>query len=131
MNDYITLGLRDGLYKKYRTVAKWQPAIEVPASERVTLLGELDATYGEGVKMTWEGEIIAYNSPVTGFGTPDDLVELLTSKNELFFEDHFGNKCYVRPFGKIEPRYFHNVWDAPSNKAFVNIRLVKSGEYVE
>jgi hypothetical protein len=129
MNDFIILCIKDGTQKKYRTPGnKWNPSVEPFASHRFTLLGELDATYGNGEKKTWEGEIIADNSPDTGFGTPSDLLATLTSKSELFLQDHLGDQYYVRAFGKFTPRYLHNVWDAPSNKAFIPVILVKSGD---
>jgi len=131
MNDYIILGVRNGTQKKYRTPGdKWAPSVEPFGSYRFTLLGELDATYGNGAVTSWEGEIIAYNSPQDGYGTHSDLMATLTSKSELFFQDHYGVQHYVRAFGKFTPRYLHNVWDAASNQSYTPVTLVKSGDVI-
>ncbi len=128
MNDYIILCIRGGTQLKYRTPAdKWLPISTPLASHRFTLLGALDTTYGASTMKSWEGEIIAYNA-LTGFGTPAQLMTVLTSKSELFFQDHFGATQYVRAFGSFTPRYLNPVWDSASNKAYIPVQLIKSGD---
>ena len=129
MNDYIILCVRGGTHKKYRTPAdKWLPISTPPASHRFTLLGVLDTTYGASTMKSWEGELIAYNTPATGFGTPTELMTVLTSKAELYFQDHFGAQQYVRAFGSFVARYLNPVWDSASNKAYIPVQLIKSGD---
>ena len=64
MNNYITL---DG--QKYKTNGKaWTPATTKAGSVRLNLDGTLDATYGAGTLLRWEGEIKVRVTIEAGFG---------------------------------------------------------------
>ena len=68
--DYIVL---DGL--KYRTLAKqWKPQVNKPATARVTLQGEIEATFGVTNILKWQGIIIA---PVTMATRPSNLIAIV------------------------------------------------------
>ena len=72
MNNYIVL---DG--NKYKTNAKnWTPAPQKAGSVRLNLDGTLDATYGSGTLLRWEGEIMVPVTAAAGWGT---IAQLRTS----------------------------------------------------
>ncbi len=76
MNNYITL---DG--QKYKTNGKtWTPVPTKAGSVRLNLDGTLDATYGSGTLLRWEGEIKVRVTTETGFGTIDQLRTSLQKK---------------------------------------------------
>lgn len=123
MNNYITL---DG--KKYATnAANWQPVYQKPHTERRTLTGALDITYGPATIFAWEGEI---NAPVTprdvDWGTIGDLRTTLAKKQAVFLTDHGGDTYHVHCLGDNEERTLMNVWDSELNVFYVKVRLVKS-----
>jgi hypothetical protein len=121
MNNYITL---DG--KRYATRAdNWFIVENKPHTERYTLFGEVDITYGVSSPTAWEGEIIA---PVTpkGFawGDIDNLLVTLRKKEAVSFYDHHGTSGQVHCLGSLEKRSLMNVWDDPQNVFYVSVRLV-------
>lgn len=123
MNDYIEL---DG--KKFATNAKtWRPVRSNPASERRTLAGALDITYGPGEIFSWEGEI---HGPVTardtGWGTIADLRATIVKKTAVTMRDHYGLVYNVYCLGDFSERSLMNAWDNPANVFYVFVRLVKS-----
>lgn len=123
MNKYIIL---DG--KKYATNASnWKPVYSKPHTERRTLTGEIDITYGPSTLFAWEGEI---NAPVTprdiGWGTIEDLRTTLLKKQAVAMTDHRGGVYDVHCLGDFADRSLINVWDSAVNVFYVNVRLVKS-----
>lgn len=121
MNDYVTL---DGL--RYATVAEvWEPVMEKPHTERYTLLGQLDLTYGPAIPRAWEGEIIAPVTPrAENWGDIDDLAQTLAKKEAVSFTDHDGNQGMVHCLGSHRRRSLLNRWDDPQNQFYVEVRLV-------
>ncbi len=123
MNDYIEL---DG--KKYATNAKtWHPVRSNPATERRTLTGSLDITYGPGEIFSWEGEIHGPVIPRDGtWGSITDLRASIVKKSALTMRDHYGEVYNVYCLGDFPERSLMNVWDNPANVFYVFVRLVKS-----
>jgi hypothetical protein len=123
MNDYLTL---DG--KRYKTKAdSWKPVYGKPHTERRTLTGALDITYGPGTIFAWEGEIIA---PVTAqgteWGTVANLRTSLAKKQAVSMTDHYGQTYNVHCLGPHEERSLVNVWDSAVNVFYISVRLVRS-----
>ena len=122
MNNYITL---DG-YKYATTADTWRPVIHKPHTERYTLTGQLDVTYGPSTPTAWEGEIVA---PVTarsfGWGTVNTLIATLAKKEAVNFFDHYGQTLYqVHCLGDQERRSLFPNWDDPHNVFYYLVRLV-------
>ena len=120
MNNYITL---DG--KRYTTVANWTPVTEKPYTERYTLSGALDITYGPATPTAWEGEIVAPVTPRSfAWGDIDDLMTALAKKESVTLYDHDGVSHTVHCLGSHERRSLINVWDDDQNVFYVTVRLV-------
>jgi hypothetical protein len=122
MNNYITL---DG--NKYATNAKgWKVINGKPGTERYTLLGALDVTYGPATPKCWEGEI---NGPVTaraaGWGTIVTLRTTLAKKQAVSYTDHYGTTVNVHCLGDFAERSLSTQWDGATNVIYVSVRLVK------
>jgi hypothetical protein len=122
MNDYITL---DG-YKYATNAKKWDEVKSKPATERYTLSGVLDITYGAAFPQAWEGEI---NAPVTaraeGWGTFTTLSATLAKKSGVVFVDHYGSSYTIHCLGELRPRSLFHRWDSVANIFYVFVRLVK------
>lgn len=122
MNDYITL---DGF--KYITPARnWTVVNGKPGTERYTLSGALDISYGPATPKSWVGEI---GGPVTaraaGWGTIADLRTTLAKKESVSLTDHVGTVYTVHCLGDFSERSLLNKWDSAVNTFYVSVRLVK------
>jgi len=122
MNNYIIL---DGY--KYATVANnWGYISQKPNSVRYTLSGQLDVTYGTAEPVFWEGEVAA---PVVArdvdWGTIETLRVTLAKKQGLSYTDHYGTEYVVHSVIDRKERSLMPNWDDPSNKIYVEVRLVK------
>lgn len=123
MNNFITL---DG--KKYATnAANWKPVYGKPHTERRTLTGAVDITYGPATIFAWEGEI---NAPViprdTDWGAISDLRITMAKKEAVAMTDHNGDTYDIHCLGEHDERSLMNVWDSAGNVFYVKVRLVKS-----
>lgn len=121
MNNYIVL---DG--KKYATGAtSWRPVNPKPHTERYTLLGALDLTYGAASPQAWEGDI---HAPVTArdtdWGTITDLTTTLAKKTSVTFIDHDAVSNTAHCLGTHERKSFMNKWDDNENVFLVSVRIV-------
>lgn len=121
MNNYITF---DTL-KYMAPHLKYAPIRNKPATERLTLSGASDVTYGPGVILEWTGEIIAPVTPnATGWGDIDDLRYSLEKRTALLLTDHYGNIVTVYAMGPHGETSFTPMWDAASNEFRVSVRFV-------
>jgi len=103
----------------------YAPIRSKPATERLTLSGASDVTYGAGVTLEWSGEIIAPVTPDdTGWGDIDDLRFSLEKRAALPLIDHYGVASTVYAMGPHGETAFHPVWDAGTNEFRVTVRFV-------
>lgn len=126
-NSYIIL---DGY--RYKALAKqWKPAIQRPATPRLTLLGDMEATFGTAALMKWEGLIRVSHgesSPGAADGTRDGniftLRATLKKRQALAFTDHYGTAyseaVLVGPFDEDS---LVNVWNSTANKYLVRVMI--------
>ncbi len=121
MNDYIVL---DG--NRYATNANnWMPIVEKPHTERYTLTGALDVTYGPSTPTAWEGEIVAPVTPRGGqWGSFNDLLDTLLKKEAVAFIDHNESEFTVHVLGEHNRRSAMNRWDDAQNVFYISVRLV-------
>lgn len=104
--NYIIL---DG--KRYATLQKaWEPGMMSPQTTRITLAGDLDATFGAANLFVWEGDIKADITPrAAEWGSPTDIETTLAKKQKLSFTDHYGVAHTVTVSGykkrSIQPDY--------------------------
>ena len=121
MNNYIVL---DG-YKYATHAGNWREEKTKPATERYTLTGVVDVTYGPATPHAWVGEIIAPNTArAAGWGTITELEATLAKKQAVSFTDHFGNLGSVHVLGPHTKRSLMNDWEADSNLYYIMVRLV-------
>jgi len=121
MNNYVTF---DTL--KYRAPhLAFGPIRSKPATERLTLSGASDVTYGPGVTLEWTGDLIAPVTPDdTGWGDIDDMRASLEKRTALPFIDHYNVASTVYAMGPHGETSFHPMWDAGTNEFRVSIRFV-------
>lgn len=126
-NSYIIL---DGY--RYKTLAKqWRPTTARPASPRLTLLGEMEATFGVGALKRWEGLISVPHGetaplPADGsqYGNIASLRDTLNKRSALAYVDHNGipyNEAVLT--GPFDEQSLVNVWDSTANKYFVRVQI--------
>lgn len=121
MNNYITF---DTLKYKAPHLA-YAPIRNKPATERLTLSGASDVTYGPGIVLAWIGDILAPVTPEdTGWGDIDDLRNSLDKREPLALIDHYNVAAIVYVMGPHTETSFVPVWDAASNEFRVSIRFV-------
>ena len=121
MNNYITF---DTL-KYMAPHLAYAPIRNKPATERLTLSGASDVTYGPGVTLEWVGEIIAPVTPEdTGWGDVDDLRYSLEKREPLALIDHYNVASVVYALGPHGEVSFVPMWDAASNEFRVTVRFV-------
>lgn len=121
MNNYITF---DTL-KYMAPHLAYAPIRNKPATERLTLSGASDVTYGPGVVLEWVGEIIAPVTPEgTGWGDVDDLRYSLEKREPLALIDHYNVASVVYALGPHGEVSFVPMWDAASNEFRVSVRFV-------
>lgn len=122
MNNYITL---DG--KKYKVPSKqWQPVTTKPNTVRMTLLGEVDVTFGGATITEWQGQIEGPVTPQDGsWGSISDLRATLAKRQEIAMIDHFGVACTVVCIGPFKEDSFMSAWDASSNHFNITARVIK------
>nr|MBN1228893.1 hypothetical protein [Anaerolineae bacterium] len=124
MNNYITLDS-----KKYMTSSKdWAPVWLKPATDRITLSGEMDVTYGPGLIVGYTGSIIApVTSPGTGWGTVSDLKTTLAKRTAVTFTAHDSSTAVnVHVLGPFNPASMSPMWDASSNEWHVPVRVLEA-----
>lgn len=123
MKNYIML---DG-YKYATNASNWRPVYAKPHTERRTLSGAIDITYGPVYISAWEGEI---NAPVTarevGWGTISQLRTTLEKRQAVTLVDHTEVTYNVHCLGEHIERSLLNVWDSADNVFYVSVRLVIS-----
>ncbi len=121
MNNYITF---DTLKYKAPHLA-YAPMRNKPATERLTLSGASDVTYGPGVILEWVGQLLAPVTPEdTGWGDIDDLRASLEKREALALIDHYNVASTVYALGPHDETSFTPVWDAASNEFRVTLRFV-------
>jgi hypothetical protein len=121
MNNYITL---DG--KKYKVPSKqWLPVTTKPNTVRLTLLGEVDVTFGSCVIKEYQGQI---EGPVTpqdaSWGSITDLRDTLTKRQEITMIDHFEETFTVVCIGPFKEESFMSAWNAASNHFNITARII-------
>lgn len=121
MNNYVTF---DG--KKYSTTQrKWEPVRVLPGTDRRTLSGSADVTYGPAPWKEWRGEFRAYTaSPPTGWGSIADLRTSLEKRSGVTFIDHFGGSYTVHAHGNFVEQSPSPNWVQADSRIFVTVRLV-------
>lgn len=129
--DYIIL---DGY--RYKTLAKqWRPVTARPATARLTLLGEMEGTFGVGTMMRWDGQISVRHGeeaplPADGseYGNIFTLRATMQKREALAFTDHngaaFPETVMIGPFDETA---LVNVWNSNTNKYYVRVQLVAKG----
>lgn len=121
MNAYVTL---DG--KKYVCLhGRWAKQTSKPASERQTLSGSVDITYGPAAFTIWEGNVRVYVTPAVGYGTPANLETSYAKTTTMAFTDFDGVGYTVHFVGTLTPESLSPMWDAATNSFTYKIRLVK------
>ncbi len=128
--DYIILDSY-----RYKTIAKqWRPSTARPASPRLTLLGDLEATFGTGSFKKWQGLITAPHGdtaplPADGsqYGNIVSLRATLAKLITLSFTDHYGTPYTVVAQGPFEESALQNIWNASTNKYYVMVQLTAKG----
>src|SRR5512138_4028894 len=124
-NSYIVL---DGY--RYKTLAKqWRPQTARPATPRLTLLGDLEATFGTGALAKWEGVISVPHgetpiNPADGslYGSIYTLRNTLRKSQVVSFTDHNGNLYNEAVLtGPFDEQTLINVWNSSSNKYYVRL----------
>jgi hypothetical protein len=116
---------------RYKTLAKqWHPATLRAATARLTLQGNLEATFGVGALKRWEGMISTpHGEEATGAADGTlygNIVTLRTSLQKLQtlpFTDHTGTTYTVVAVGPFGEQTIQNVWDAASNKYYIQVQL--------
>ena len=121
MNNYITL---DTL--RYAAVyPDFGPIRSKAATERITLSGASDVTYGPGTTVEYSGTIKAPVTPRTGaWGDIDDLRATLEKREALPFIDPYGVAYTVYVMGPHGEDSISPVWDGASNEFKINVRIV-------
>jgi hypothetical protein len=121
MNNYVVF---DTL--KYKAPhGNFGPIRNKPATERVTLSGKSDITFGPGTLVEWVGELIAPVTPDgTGWGDIDDLRYSLGKRTYLAFIDHYGVAHTVYALGAHAESSLTPMWDGASNEWRVSVRFV-------
>ena len=121
MNNYITL---DGL-KYMAPHGDFGQMRGKPSTERVTLSGRTDVTYGPATLVEWSGSLIApVTPPDTGWGDVDDLRYTLGKRQSLAFTNHYGVAGVVYAVGPHGEISFAPVWDAASNEFYITVKLL-------
>lgn len=121
MNNYVTF---DTL--KYKAPhGAFSQMRNKPATERVTLSGKSDITFGPGTLTQWVGEILAPVTPEdTGWGDIDDLRASLEKRTALPFIDHYNTAVTVYAMGPHGETSKVPMWDAASNEFRITVRFV-------
>lgn len=117
---------------RYKTLSKqWRPAITRPASPRLTLLGNLETTFGVGALKRWAGLISVPHGetapePADGsqFGNIVSLRDTLIKRSALTFVDHNGITYSEAVLtGPFEEESLVSVWNSATNKYFVQVQI--------
>jgi hypothetical protein len=120
---------------RYKTLARqWRPMTMRPASPRLTLQGNLEATFGVATLKRWEGEISTPHGTAapgaadgTLYGNIYTLRASLAKGQMLAFTDHNGTAYSVVAVGPFGEQTVQNVWDAASNKYYVQVQFTAKG----
>lgn len=119
INNYITLDS-----KRYATKSTdWTPGLLSPNTNRITLSGDLDATWGASVIYTWKGMIHADITPrAAEWGNPTNLETSLAKKQKLSMTDHYGTTFDVVIAG-WEKSSQQADWEASGNEMSYNVEI--------
>jgi hypothetical protein len=126
---FYTYVIFDGY--RYKTLAKqWRPATIRVATPRMTLFGNLEATFGSGSLRRWDGLVIAPHgeaAPGAADGALDGNIFTLRASLEkralLNFKDHTGNSYQVVAVGPFVETMSINIWNSPSNKYYIQVQF--------
>jgi hypothetical protein len=123
MNNYILL-----YGKQYKTLASdWVPVWAKPSTDRVTLSGNIDVTYGPAMIVGYTGSIIAPVSAASGWGTISDLRTTLAKREVVTFTPHDSSTSRnVHVLGGFAPTSLMGMWDAASNEWYVEVRVLEA-----
>ena len=122
---------------RYKALAKqWRPQIMRPATPRVTLQGDLEATFGAVALKRWEGMLSVRHgeaAPGLADGTREGniwtLRRTLQKTTTVAFIDHngtyYGEAVLTGPFSE---QALINVWDSTANKYYVSVQITARGE---
>lgn len=114
------------LYRYSIPAGKWQAIQNLPSQISFRVNGKVDMTYGEYTGKEWNGYIEGAVSPAEHYGSIENLKETLYSKDDLIFIDHYGDQYVVCVVGgQFAEISMTNVWDSPSNRIFIQVRLVE------
>jgi hypothetical protein len=121
MNNYVTL---DG--KRYIAPhGGFFPMRNKPATERITLSGASDITFGSGTMLEWIGMLIAPVTPIdSNWGDIDDLRATLEKRQGLGFTDFYGVATTVYAMDKHAEESISPMWDAATNEIRFTVRLI-------
>jgi hypothetical protein len=117
---------------RYKTLAKqWRPMTVRPATPRITLLGDLEGTFGVAALMRWEGLIsVPHGDSAPGaadgtlFGNIYTLRATLAKRQALTMTDHNGTVYSEAVLtGPFEEQALVNVWDSAANKYYVRVAI--------
>jgi len=132
---FYTYIILDGY--RYKTLAKqWRPVINRPATPRLTLLGNMEATFGTEALMRWDGMISVKHgdaAPGAADGTLEGNIFTLRAtirkRQALAFTDHngtlYGEAVLTGPF---DEQSLVNVWNSSSNKYFVRVMITAKAQ---
>jgi len=131
-NSYVTL---DGY--RYKTLAKqWRPVLNRPAMPRLTLLGDMEATFGVGALQRWEGLFaVPHGESAPGaadgtlYGNIYTLRQTIQKRQALAFTDHNGIVYSETVLtGPFDEQTLLNVWNSSSNKYYVRVVLTAKAQ---
>ncbi len=132
---FYTYIILDGY--RYKTLAKgWTPQTLRPATPRLTLLGDMEATFGAGALSKWEGMISVSHgetdiTPADGtqYGSIYTLRRTLKKSQQVSFTDHNGitysEAVLTGPFNE---QTAINVWNSSSNKYYVSLQITAKAQ---
>lgn len=120
MNNYITL---DG--KRYAAPYKeFGPLMNKPSTERVTLSGRSDVTYGPATLQEWIGILHAPVTPRAGeWGDIDDLRATLAKRYSVSYTDHYGTTMTAYILGPHPEQSMSPMWDGARNVFKVTVKI--------
>ncbi len=131
---FYTYIILDGY--RYKTLARaWKPQTNRAATARLTLQGNVEATYGPGVMLKWDGMISTPHgesapTPADGtqYGNIFTLRATVKKTANVSFTDHYGN-VYASSslIGPFDETMLTNVWNSSANNYYVRVAIVAKG----
>ncbi len=121
---------------RYKTLARaWKPQTNRAATARLTLQGSIEATFGAGVMLKWDGSISTPHGEAspgaadgTLYGNIYTLRQTLRRAQTVSFTDHYGNVyASATLLGPFDEQMLVNVWNSSANNYYVRVQIVAGG----